>query len=371
MDRFNGINLQDVFYSAQQLRENGRELAGKSRHDWQKCLFSFSYAWLNGKTSFVVQTSGSTGTPKEITLTREQMKASARGTGRMLNLSHGDVSLMCLSARYIAGIMMLVRAIELGLQITVTEPVSNPFRPEFVRDQMFDFTALVPLQLQTILDDGDRDCLERMKAVLVGGADISPRLVNELKNLSCPVYQTFGMTETATHIAVRRLDGLNPTPYYTVLDGITIGMDERNCLTVQGAVTNNRKLVSNDIIEMVPGDQFRWLGRLDNVINSGGIKIFPEALEARIQKIVSTGSRHETAVMIFGLPDERLGERVAVVFERPELSGEFIEQMHIRFQQHFDKYERPLTIYNLAEFIYQPNGKIDRRRTRALLLFER
>lgn len=329
---------------------------------------AFCRAWQNGQTEFTLYTSGSTGTPKSITLTRAQMQASARLTGQTLGLRADDAALVCLNIRYVAGVMMLVRGLELGLPMTIIEPVSNPlarFNPATIR---FAFTAFVPLQLQTILTDAPDKVpiLNSMKAILVGGAATSPTLERALQVIEAPVYATYGMTETVSHIALRRLNGSEHTDWFTALNAVNLGTDERNCLHITSAATNFERIQTNDVVELLDTTRFRLLGRADLVINSGGVKVQPERVEQIVQDVLA---RYGPVPRLFvaGLPDERLGQRVTVISEQWAVSSSQWAVIQEAVRAELGPYAVPKEWRTVPMFAETPTGKIDRKATIARL----
>lgn len=322
---------------------------------------------MSGQQQFKLKTSGSTGDPKIIVLDREQMSLSAKLTGKVLNLKAGDRALVCLSPNYIAGLMMLVRGMILGLELTVLEPSSNPLQQINVNKCSFDFTALVPLQLETILksDDRFRSILDRMKAILVGGAPVSSSLYHSLQQLEAPIYQTFGMTETVSHIALRRLNGPERSKTYQTMPGVEINIDQRGCLTINSPLCKNQTIITNDLVELTSDSGFIWLGRIDNVINSGGVKIKAEMVERAISEVLFEidGSQHsQTDFFVAGLEDERLGETVCAIFEGSEFSSKTLHRIKNRLSERVTLYEIPKQYYFVERLSRLSNGKIDRRR---------
>lgn len=331
---------------------------------------AFCRLWLSEQASFLLHTSGSTGTPKPIALTRLQMRVSAQLTGQVLDLQAGDPALVCLNIRYIAGIMMLVRGLELGLPMTILEPTNNPLASLNPKGPPVLFTAFVPLQLQTILDTAASDdlaILNGMKAILVGGAATSPALEKALQPIEAPVYATYGMTETVSHIALRRLNGPQRSDVFTALPGVTLGTDERGCLHITSAATNFERIQTNDVVELLDPVRFRLLGRADMVINSGGVKVQPEAVERIAQDVLAAyGSRPR--LFVAGLPDERLGQRVVAFVEQslpqqltPDSGPWRAVQEAIRRQ--LGPYSVPKELILVPAFAETPTGKIDRNAT--------
>lgn len=325
---------------------------------------AFCRAWLTGGESFVVKTSGSTGDPKPITLRREQMLASARATGQALALQTGMRALVCLPVRYIAGQMMLVRGLVLGLHMTLVEPSSDPF-DNLTTGAQFDFTALVPLQLQTLLDGPPayRERLNALHAILVGGAPVSAALAERIQTLTVRVYHTYGMTETATHIALRRLNGPAASPDFHPLPGVEIDIDQRGCLRIKALMTLDQWLQTNDLVEIsaLPVPAFRWLGRWDNVINTGGIKVQVENVETRIEEVWRALGLADRRFFVAGLPDERLGEAVTLVIEGEPLDADDQTAMQTALTATLGLYEAPRRVIYFPTFATTGTGKIDRR----------
>lgn len=327
---------------------------------------AFCRTWIGGQTEFTLHTSGSTGAPKPIVLTRAQMRASAHLTGRTLDLQPGDAALVCLNIRYVAGIMMLVRGLELGLPMTIIEPISDPLAGFDPGNTQFRFAAFVPLQLQTMLDSApgelpQRTILNVMKAILVGGAATSPALERALQAVTAPVYATYGMTETVSHVALRRLNGSGRSDVFTALTGVALGTDERGCLHITAAATNFDRIQTNDVVQLLDPTRFRLLGRADTVINSGGVKVQPEPVERIVQNVLSS---HGLIPRLFvtGLPDERLGQRLVLISEQPidpALWG--AAQEAVRTQ--VGPYAVPKVVLTVPDFAETPTGKIDRNAT--------
>ncbi len=319
--------------------------------------------WLTGVQEFEMPTSGSTGTPKSYPLRRRQLEASARRTGDFFDLGPGDRALVCLNCEYIGGLMMLVRGLERNLHLTVVEPHANPF--EYVAaDAEFDFVALVPLQLQAVLAAGLAPRLNTLRAVLIGGAPVGTGLHEALQAaLTVPVWHTYGMTETCSHVALRRLNGPEATDYYRVLPGVAAGQDERGCLTLRGDVTDDALIVTNDLVELLPAEHgFRWLGRADFVINSGGVKVAAEKVEMVLEvALAEVGAARRCFVT--GRPDERLGQAVAAYLEGPALPAAQLAQVQALLAARLGPYEQPRHWAFVPAFASTASGKLDRRAT--------
>ncbi|WP_162052463.1 AMP-binding protein [Pontibacter pamirensis] len=330
---------------------------------YESKTLEFCRNWLTGVQEFPIMTSGSTGVPKTIYLTRQQMEASARRTIKLLRLEKGDCALVCLNTEYIAGMMMLVRAFKADLNIIIVDPVSNPLSL-VNREEQLDFASFVPLQLQTILQEMPEALpqLNRMKGILVGGAPISATLQRELQQIKPPVCLTYGMTETASHIAIRRLNGSEATDYYQVLDDIQIGIDKRGCLTIKGDITNNELLVTNDIVELLTPSRFRWIGRADNTINTGGVKVQVESVETAISEALA-GIENAPRFFVAAQPDELLGDKIVLLLEGKPLSEAAEKELFSRLQMRLKKYEVPKEIIYSPTFSGTATGKVSRQNT--------
>jgi o-succinylbenzoate---CoA ligase len=335
----------------------------------QRAALDFCRRWLSDADEFVVATSGSTGAPKPISLRREQMVASARATGEALGLVAGMRALVCLPVRYIAGQMMLARGLELGLPMTLAEPCADPLA-DLPAGAAFDFTAVVPLQLQAMIEGpaGNIDRLNCMQAILVGGAPVSAKLEQNVQAITAPVYHTYGMTETATHVALRRLNGPAASPYFHPLPCVEVDIDDRGCLRVKGPVTLDRWLQTNDLVELIasplPAPRsliFRWLGRYDNVINSGGIKVQVETVEAVVEQAWLALGLAERRFFVAGLPDTRLGQAVTLVVEGAPLAADEERMLLTKTRRRLERFQQPRRVLYLPLLASTATGKIDRR----------
>lgn len=317
-------------------------------------VFDFCEKWFSGQKEFTLKTSGSTGEPKPIILTRFQMEASAKLTGKTFDLQSKDKALVCLNVEYIAGIMMLVRGMVLGLELTIIEPNSNPLENLEIQD--FDFAAFVPLQLQKILENEDQiKILNKMKAIIVGGAAVNKVLEKAIQLLQVPVYSTYGMTETVSHIAIRQLNGTNKSNHFQVLEGVKIGIDEKNCLNIIADATNHALVQTNDMVEIMNENEFKLIGRFDNIINSGGVKIQLEKVEKIFEEFIS-----DKRFFTFGMDDEKLGQKLILVVETEHFAD---EMLLIKAKENLSKYEIPKQIFTINSFSETPTGKIDKKAT--------
>lgn len=350
--------LNDRGYTLSDLRQGNFE----SHHPYETSALQFCHDWLNGKEHFILHTSGSTGTPKEISVTRNQLLASARSTISALGLREGFTALICLDTRYVAGIMMLVRSLEAGMTMIVTEPSSDPFQK--LQDSIrIDFTAMVPLQVDALTAHIDK--LNRIGILLIGGAALQQSTALRLQQTRCACYATYGMTETLSHIALQRINGTHKQDFLQVLPGISIHTDERGCLVIHAPQVNEHPVITNDLVELISPNQFRWLGRMDTVINTGGVKVLPEKVEETVTiifKELDIDNRH----FITGLPDPALGQTVTLVIEGT-LSERVQQKLNELLGNRLSRFERPRAIKFIDDFILTGSGKIDKLKTTARL----
>lgn len=324
-------------------------------------VLDFVRQWLNGTQEFVLHTSGSTGTPSAITLRRRQLEASARRTADFFDLGPGDRALVCLNCEYIGGMMMLVRGLERNLHLTIVEPHADPFA-YVAAEAGFDFSAFVPLQLKAVLAAGHAPRLDKMKAFLVGGAPADAALQQELQPVKAAAWLTYGMTETCSHVALRRLNGPHAATSFRVLPGIAAGQDERGCLTLRGDVTDDQLIVTNDVVQLLDAHTFEWLGRADFVINSGGVKVPAEKVELVLDvALAEIGAARRCFVA--GQPDERLGQAVTAFIEGPPLTPAQETQLKALLAARLGRYEQPRQFSYVSEFLLTATGKLNRAAT--------
>lgn len=314
---------------------------------------NFFLEWLDDKSFVEVHTSGSTGTPKVIKIEKEWMVNSAKATGKFFKLPEQTTALLCLPATYIAGKMMLVRAMVLGWHIENVPPKSNPLDQMYKR---FDFCAMTPFQL-----DNSLARLHLISKLIVGGGAISLPLKQLVQGISTKIYETYGMTETVTHIAARRVNSKKSKKKeipFKVLPNVTVSIDDRGCLTIKAPGVSPDPITTNDIVELVTYKKFFWRGRIDHVINTGGIKIFPEQVERKLESIIL----HR--FFITSLPDDALGEKVILFVEAP-FSEESLKDLTEQIHKHkgLSKFEKPKKIYFVEKFEETHTGKIHRNHT--------
>ncbi len=298
-------------FNREELLDHCREIVqDPATAAWYRNLFAFIHSFLDtGAGSILQRSSGTTGDPKEFVLQREVMVASARRTLDHFNLGTGERVLLCLPVDYIAGKMMVVRALAGGLDLVPREPSGRPLEG---RGGEFSFAAMVPLQLHESLKAGDD--LSAIQTLLVGGGDLHASLRTQLSGMDQPkIYESFGMTETYTHFALKRINGPSPDHGFLLLEGVNARTDGRGCLVVEVPGVTGGEVVTSDLVELDGQEgSFRWLGRYDNLISTGGIKVVPEILEERIGKLL------QVECLVLPSPDKRLGQRLILVVEWPE-----------------------------------------------------
>ncbi len=266
---------------------------------------SFLEEWHSSAPCVLVHTSGSTGAPKPMMVEKRRMEVSARNTCRFLNLKEGDSALLCMSLDYIAGKMMVVRSIVWGLRLIVVEPSGHPLKG---LKEIPTFAAMVPMQVYNSLQiPEEREILRQIPHIIIGGGAIDDALETELSTFPNTIWSSYGMTETLSHIALRRITQTF-SEYYTPFPSVTISLNEEGCLVIDAPELCATTLVTNDIAEMAPdGRSFRIIGRKDNIICSGGIKIHIEEVE----RILKPHIPHP--FLITRRPDPKFGEIVVML----------------------------------------------------------
>ena len=271
-------------------------------------LRDFLDEWNNGNDCVLVHTSGSTGTPKPLWVEKSRMAASARTTCDFLSLQPGDVALLCMPLDFIAGKMMVVRALERNMQLVDVTPSGHPLA---TLSRHIDFAAMVPMQVSNSLQSRvERERLMDIRHLIIGGGAIDEALEKELRHFPHAVWSTYGMTETLSHIALRRLNGPEASDYYTPFSGVEVSLNADGCLVIDAPLVCKSTLVTHDVAQFSPdGRSFRIIGRIDNVICSGGIKVQIEEVERLLMPHIPV------PFMITKRKDAKFGEAVAILFE--------------------------------------------------------
>ncbi len=319
---------------------------------WQREIVQFLQLWYDSPEYIEQKTSGSTGTPKRIKLLKKTMLHSAGMTNAFLGLNEQSVSLLCLPASYIAGKMMLVRAIAGNYNIIAVEPSANPFEDK--KYPPLDFTAITPYQL---VHSAKAISQTKINNIIVGGSQVTTEMEKLVSTWPMRIFETFGMTETASHIALRRLNGVERSNYFHTLEGVELSLDKRGCLVVDAPHLTGEQLVTNDLVELKDASTFRWLGRIDKVINTGGVKIFAEQVERKLQPLI------KKPFFIAGLPDKTLGQQVVLVIESSDLPDEQLALLHASMKAALDRFEVPGRIICVPGFVYSNGDKLLRDET--------
>ncbi|MFK5879282.1 MAG: AMP-binding protein [Flavobacteriaceae bacterium] len=325
-----------------------------------KPIYIFFKQFFDEADAVKLQTSGSTGSPKLIEIKKEYMVNSALATGDFFNLGKGTTALLCMNPEFIAGKMMLVRALILGWKLDVVTPSLNPLKDV---KGAYDFSAMVPLQVLNSLDD-----LNKVKKLIIGGGVLSNDLINKIQQKKTHCFATYGMTETVSHIAVKKLNnypslrgGTTKQSVYTIFPKISISTDQRNCLVIDASNISETTVITNDIVKLISKTSFEWLGRFDNIINSGGIKLIPEQIEEKLSKII------DQRFFVVGIPDNMLGEKLVLVVEAQRDKGAKI-QSEMENLKSLLKYETPKEIYFIDKFVETDTKKIQRKKTLQLVI---
>ena len=305
--------------------------------------YNFLTSWFDENDFILVKTSGSTGTPKEIKLKKIDLISSSKLTADYFNLKPGDKVINCLPVEYIAGKMMLVRSLVLGLDLYLFPVNSSPIKQI---QKNYDLIAFTAMQLENSIL-----FIDKIKNVLVGGSAVNENLKQKILNINTNVYETYGMTETITHIAVRNLTkGENE---FTTLPGIEIGKRD-NCLFIKPNHLSIEMVQTNDIVQFTNKNKFLLIGRRDFIINSGGVKLNPEAIEKKLAKYISAD------FVISSIDNSKFGEVVALVFKKN------IPDNYNKAFTHLSKYEIPKEVLVIENFP-ENNGKINRVKIRSII----
>ncbi len=315
----------------------------------QEDILHFIKEWQSNSTYFKTKTSGSTGTPKTITIKKEYAIASAKATLQFLELKPNDKAIICLNPNTIGGKMMIVRALIHNLQALCVKPQLNPL---LEIEGEYDFIAIAPIQLATLLDQNPEK-LKNIKNIIVGGGIITEQYIQKLKELKLTVYQTFGMTETISHIALRKV-GFNHQDHYHTLPAITVSQNKENqTLIIHAPQLGLPELSTNDVVDIQNETTFQWKGRADFTINTGGIKVQIEDLEKQIQTLITQ------PLFIWYQPHQQLGQEIIIIVEGPVLP----EWKQKKFYNYLPPYHIPKKIANIEKFVRTPSDKIIRKST--------
>ena len=325
------------------------------KHAWTGVLAdTVMHLTLLGGTSIPAFTSGTTGPPKHMSIRRNDLVNSARLTGDAFGLVPGDRALHCLPGEFVAGKMMLVRAFVLGLDLHVIDPRGSVLENLKVPDR-FRFAAMVPLQLHRALQEDRKRVEDQFQTILLGGGPVSEELVEALRDLRTRVFLSYGSTETVTHVALRALNGPDGSDHFTALGEVHFGRDPRGCLVVYTPHLTTKQHLTNDLVELMDDTHFRWLGRFDHVILSGGKKIFPEQLEAKTAGVIPY-PHYFTAIA-----DPILGQAVMLALETDRPEHEVLPEVMERIMAVLHPHEWPRRVLVVPRIERTNSGKILRR----------
>ena len=325
-------------------------------------LQTFLNEWRDDSPTLLVRTSGSTGRPKPMRVEKRRMEASARITCRFLRLQRGDTALLCLPLDYIAGKMMVVRALTCGLHLLDVPPTGHPLAslPPFTGaaehpDIHIDLAAMVPLQVYNSLQvPVERSRLMAVRHLLIGGGAVDEAMEETLGGFPNAVWSTYGMTETLSHIALRRLNGPEASAWFTPFDGVAVTQDGDGCLIVDAPAVHEGPLATNDIAELRGDGTFRILGRKDNVVCCGGMKIQMEELERLLRPHI-----HDP-FLIARRADDKFGE-IAVL-----LTEGAADAAREACAQALPKMQRPRAYLHVDHIPLTATGKPARRQADAM-----
>ena len=317
-------------------------------------LEAFLQEWQNDEPMVWVHTSGSTGTPKPLQVEKERMRASARLTCSFLGLKEGDSALLCMPLQYIAGKMVVVRSLVAGLKLLPVAPCGHPLKD---MTEIPTFAAMIPMQVYNTLQvPEERAKLMGIKHLIIGGGAINDALGRELKAFPNHVWSTYGMTETLSHIALRRLNGAEASDWYTPFENVRIRLSKENTLIIHAPSVCAEELTTNDIAEINDEGKFRILGRKDNTINSGGVKIQIEQVEAALKEYL------DIPFQITARKDAKFGEIVVLLYNKVK------EEADIRriCEEKLPAYWVPKIYLPVEELPLTGTGKPDRATARRI-----
>lgn len=344
----NYIELDFGKSDADSILKNAIENLSFTEEEWQKKSWQFIIDWLDTEKSHIqVKTSGSTGEPKNILHSKEKMINSASMTCQFFDLKEGDKAFCCLPVTGIGGIMMIVRAFYQKMELIIHQPVANPLENI---DFAIELMSVVPYQLAKILEENPEK-LQLIKNLIVGGGAILNTHENKLIELGINAYHSFGMTETLSHIALRKVG----ESYFKLLPNVKVSTDEDSRLIIDAPDLLDASLLTNDLVKIVSKDEFEWMGRFDNAIETGGYKVLPEVLENKLLDLIP----HR--FFIDSLPHDTLNNQIVLVVEAESFSME-IEKL----KEKLSDYEIPKKIICVPEFVLTESGKIKRKETLAL-----
>lgn len=322
----------------------------KSNQENTIAIAKFLMEWLSESTTILLTTSGSTSIPKPIYLQKQHMINSAVATAKYFDLQAETTALLCMPARFVAGKMMLVRAMQMGWELDYVPASKNPL----TADKPYDFVAMTPYQVHHSLVD-----LHKAKIVLIGGGAVDVELHKQLQKSKTKAFASYGMTETCSHVALRAINGPNATLTYQATENVSFSLDERECLVIDAPNVHDGILTTNDMVDLKSETTFVWKGRYDSVINSGGIKIHPERVEQKLAEYI------KDAFFISSIPDAIFENKIILLVESEvPIAKDLLKKAFLSL----DKYEIPKEVCYLNRFKWTDTRKIQRKATLELLV---
>jgi O-succinylbenzoic acid--CoA ligase len=319
-------------------------MENRSLLNYDKHALSFLQDYLNDLETVTVSTSGSTGMPKLIELDKNKMRASAKSTLAHFELKPKNTILLCLPSQFIAGKMIWVRALEGDLEVVVAPPAANPIKH---LNRTISFAAMTPHQVTTCLAENPEK-MDWIEKLIIGGGAVSSALLKQLQEIKTACYATYGMTETITHVATQKLNGQDTNSTFQAVGETTFQIGSQQNLIISAPHLSDELITTNDIVDLHDSKHFKWLGRLDFVVNSGGVKLHPEQIEKKLEPFVSKN------YFVWKEADEILGEKLILIIEGDQ-------QDLPSFETVLDKLERPKHVYFTDAFVFTPTGKLDRK----------
>lgn len=336
--------INNEFFNYEMLQKT-MKIWQQSEYLWKKKVGLFILNWIDKNSDFIfVKTSGSTGKPKLIQHSKTKMKNSAGMTCNFFKLKPYHTALLCLPVSSIGGMMMVVRALENHLNLFIIEPTSNPLK-NIVNS--IDFAAMVPLQVYTALEENPLK-LKFINNLIIGGGQLNAQAERQLIELQINAYHTFGMTETISHIALRKIGTIN----FKTLPGIKVDVDKENCLIIDAPLLFDKPLKTNDIVKKITHRSFQWLGRKDNAIETGGVKVLPELVEQKINQYF------ENRFIVAGIPDSKLNNKIVLILEGSPYDINLKKLSNV-----LSKYEIPKEVFFIENFVESSNNKLNRKAT--------
>ena len=347
------IIVDDIVFNSEFFRDSQIPDYFHKTSQHQK-LYLFLKEWFSDDSHIQLHTSGSTGEPKQITVEKRKMLQSANMTCNFFNLKENDKALLCLSADYIGGKMMVVRAICCRLNLHIVEPSGNPLKEA---SQYYDFAAMVPLQVyNSIKDEDGKERLAKIKNLIVGGSPIDKELEGTLRNFPNSVYSTYGMTETLSHIGLRKINGEKPDSFYIPLPGVSLKLSDEQTLIIDAPLLSDQLIVTNDIVEIKANNTFRILGRIDNVINTGGMKVQAEEVEQQLRPYIMGN------FVVTSIPHSKLGECIVLLADTSN-NEDYIKDIA---EKVLPQYQQPKHFITVTDIPITGNGKTDRASAKKL-----